>query len=262
MSAVETPSGAEKPGTPETQDEALFNEESVRNESFRQQHPIIWWTTLLGPIIATAALLAVLGALYGAAFVRKLVAIGLATSFLLGRFVILGGDDPELREAHRFLTRGELMMMVIWLDLIVACVLAYHVGFLFKLPVVGPRLAGLVDDGRFILRINPWMRRATFAGLVAFVMFPLAATGSVGGSIFGRLLGLSRLGTFSAVMTGSVLGSSLMYFGAGLINRYIGRDNPWLFVSGIVVVLGVLFLLNARYQRMKKAALARPSHSP
>lgn len=235
--------------------ELLVAREHEFNLTFRQRAPVIWWTTLVGPFLATGVLLAVLGALYGGAFVRRLVAIGLATGFLLGRFVILGGDDPEIVEAQRFLSRLELTLMVIWLDLMTASVLAFHSGFLFKLPWIGRRLAGLVEDGQFILKLNPWMRRATFAGLVAFVMFPLAATGSVGGSIFGRLLGLSRAATFAAVMVGSVLGSSVVYFGAGMLGRYIDRNNPWMLVSGAVVIVGIIYLLNSRYQRMKRAAL-------
>jgi uncharacterized membrane protein len=177
--------------------------------------------------------------------------------FLLGRFVILGGEDPDAREALRFFSRFELLLMVFWLDLMTACVLAFHCGFLFKMPWIGRRLAGLVEDGRLILALHPWMRRATFAGLVAFVMFPLAATGSVGGSIFGRLLGLSRSATFAAVVLGSALGSGVMYLGAGVLNRYLNRDDPWMLVGGAAVIVGVIVLLNYRYQRLKRAALAR-----
>lgn len=231
------------------------------NQTFRQRSPIIWWATLIGPFAVTGAILVVLGIFAGGAFVRRLVGTGFATGFLLGRFVILGGDDPDIREAQRFFSRLELTIMVIYLDMMTACVLAFHSGFLFKLPWVGKRLAGLVEDGQFILQLNPWMRRATFAGLVAFVMFPLAATGSVGGSIFGRLLGLSRGLTFTAVMVGSLLGSAAVYFGAGLIAPYIDRDNPLLLLGGAAVIVGILFLLNSRYQQMKRAAMRRSAPS-
>jgi hypothetical protein len=73
------------------------------------------------------------------------------------------------------------------MDVMTACVLSSDLGFLFSLPVAGWKLKALVDDGQFDLQSNRWMKRATFLALVAFVMFPLAATGSVSGSIFVRL---------------------------------------------------------------------------
>lgn len=117
--------------------------------------------------------------------------------------------------------------------------------------MAGGKLKALVEDGQFILHSHPWMKRATFLGLVAFVMFPLAATGSVGGSIFGRLLGMSRLGTFTAIMIGNSLGCALMYFGSELITRHLDRDNPMLLIGGIAVVAAIIFLLNQRYRQFK-----------
>jgi hypothetical protein len=115
----------------------------------------------------------------------------------------------------------------------------------------------LVEDGRYLLQSNRWMKRATFLGLVAFVTTPLAASGSIGGSILGRLLGMSRVATMVGTILGNVLGCLWMYFGGELITRYLGRDNPLMWVGGIAVMVGVVFLLNRRYQRWK-AANPRP----
>jgi hypothetical protein len=238
----------------------LAAEESRFGESFHRDHPIQWWATLVGPFAATAAMLAAVLATHDLAYLQKLLVTAAATFFVFGRFVILGGveADPaaseQLAEIHGFLTRGELFAMVVWMDVATACVLVYHQGFLFRLPFLGPRLLGLVEDGRFILKRQPWIRRATFVGLVAFVMFPLAATGSVGGAIFGRLVGLSRAAALLAIVLGSVIGCGAMYLGAGFINRHVDRSNPWLTVSGIAVVLAVIVLLNWRYRCMKRRA--------
>jgi hypothetical protein len=82
-------------------------------------------------------------------------------------------------------------------------------------------------------------------------MFPLAATGSVGGSIFGRLLGMSRLGTFTGIAIGNVLGCALMYFGSEVITRHLDRDNPMLLIGGVAVVAAIIFILNHRYRQLK-----------
>jgi hypothetical protein len=168
---------------------------------------------------------------------------------LVGPFVVTGGVLFAVWELSG--------SNVLYMDVMTACLLAFHLGFLFRLPVVGAKLNAMVEDGHFILQSNPWMKRLTFVGLVAFVMFPLAATGSVGGSIFAQLLGMSRLSTFVGITLGNVLGCALMYFGSELITRYVGRDNPWLLVGGIAVIAALLFLLNHRYRQAKARQLIR-----
>ena len=220
----------------------------------------IWFFTLIGPFAVTAGILILLYLQHGWPYVKTLMLTAAAVFFFFGRFVILGGTsgvavDEAMQEvvleAARFFSPGELALLVFYMDVMVACLLAFHIGFLYRLPFLGDKLRDLQEDGKFILASNPWMKSATFAGIVAFCVFPLAATGSVGGSIFGRLLGMSRLATFVGVVTGSAVGCSLMYFGASVINHYLDRDNPWLTIGGILFVVLIILWLNQRYRKMK-----------
>jgi Putative small multi-drug export protein len=251
-------------GASDHDEHSLLAEESRYGDRFRQEHPKVWLVTLIGPFIATAAILVLTAVVQGADFMQKLFATALATFFFFGRFVILGGAEgavPDPTAPANFLSRGELFLMVMWMDIFAASIFVYHAGFIYRLPWIGKKLLSLVKDGQFILAHQPWIRRATFIGLIAFVAFPLAATGSVGGSIFGRLLGLTRGATFVGIFLGSLLGCGSMYLFAGLINRYLDRDNPWLTISGVGVVVGIILLLNWRYHKMKKAAFASGSTS-
>ena len=81
-------------------------------------------------------------------------------------------------------------------------------------------------------------------------MFPLASTGSIGGSIFGRLLGMGRVRTFVAVVIGSLLGCAVMYFGASLIDRYLDRSNPIVQYGGLAVVVAAILLLMSRFRKL------------
>jgi uncharacterized membrane protein len=220
-------------------------------DAFRGSHPFLWWITLVGPFVLTVFVLFMVWEVAGTKALSQLVATAVLTFLVFGKFVILGGSDGQLLDSVDFFTAEQLVAIVLYMDLMTACVLVSHMGFMFRLPVLGAKLRPLIDDGEFILRSHPWMKRATFLGLVAFVMFPLAATGSVGGSIFGRLLGMSRLGTFIGLAIGNILGCALMYFGSELITRYVGRDNPWLLIGGIAFTGSVILMLNHRYRQLK-----------
>jgi uncharacterized membrane protein len=221
--------------------------------SLRREHPWVWWTTLIGPPAAVLLVLGLLGALHGWGYVRKLVATAVATFFFFGRFVILGGESPSSATGSRFFSAEVLVALVLVMDLVCACLIAFHAGFLWKLPVVGPRIQALADEGRALADAKPWVRRATFASITAFVMFPLAATGSIGGSLFGRLLGMGRAQTFLAVLLGSLLGCGLMYFGAVLIRRHLDRDSLLVTIGGPVVIAAMIVVLTYRFRKLTSA---------
>ncbi len=227
------------------------SDKAWKDESaFRNNYPFVWWLTLIGPFILSAVILLAVWIFTSISAMWRLLLTAVAF-FFLGKVVILGGSESNGLDTASFFTTEQLVVLSLYLDAMTACVMAFHLGFLFKLPVMGTKLKALVEDGHFTLQSNPWMKRATFLGLVTFVLFPLAATGSVGGSIFGRLLGMSRLGTFLGITLGNVLGCALMYFGSELINRYIDRDNPLLLIGGIAVIVAIIFLLNHRYRQLK-----------
>lgn len=246
--------------------------EATYAQDFRKNQPLLWWATLIGPFLVTGALLGALALTRGVDFVAKLAGTGLVTFFGIGRFVILFGSDTpkaELAETiadggealaneaskFNFLTRMELFTMVTWMDLFAACILIFHLGFIFKIPKIGPKLALLREEGEFFMHSQPWMRRFSFIGLTLFVMIPVAATGSVGGAIFGRLLGMSRGATFAALLTGTLLGNGVMLVAGRAIAKipFFNPNNPLNLVAGAVIVVGIIMLLNWRYQKMKKA---------
>lgn len=213
---------------------------------------MLWYASLAAPLIVTAMVLIAIGLFSGWDFVGTLAAKAVITFFAFGRFIILAGGDAGNDATLSSMTRGQLFLMVTYMDMLVASLLVIHAGIIFRIPRIGPGLAALQEDGEFILKMHPWMRRMTFVGLVLFIMFPLAATGSVGGAIFGRLLGMSRLATFTAIFVGSMIGNGVMWLFAGVLAKYINKDHPGLLIGGIIVIVAVILLLNWRYQKMKK----------
>ncbi|MBL0926318.1 MAG: small multi-drug export protein [Phycisphaerales bacterium] len=253
-------------------DAALIAGEARFDRELRERRPLLWALTLAGPPLATLALLAWVWLVHGWDFVAKLAGFAVITFFGAGRFIILFGKadhaavdtaaaDGGLIEALR-MTPTQLFVMVTWMDMVAAVLLVFHAGFLLRIPKIGPAMAALSEEGRFVMARYPKVRRWTFVGLATFVIVPLAATGSVGGAIFGRLLGMGRGSTLVAIFIGSVVGNGIMLAGAGVLNRYIDTNNPVFLVGGITVIVGLVIALERRYRKIKRSTLGRASATP
>lgn len=221
-------------------------------KQFRQERPFLWRATLLSPIVLTTVVLTVLSIVNGPSYALKCVYHALLTFFVLGRFVLLAGIEGEVTEKVAEITMkpSELFVLVTYLDFIVALFVTFHMGVLFRLPKIGPKLAMLAWDGKFFMDSQPWIKRMAFAGLVGFVVIPFSTTGSIGGSILGRLLGLSRWATVSGVLLGSLIGNGIMYLFAKQINKYL-EDN-WTFrIIGLLIIVAICAALEWRYRAVK-----------
>lgn len=272
--------GAQRPPGPDTverraitaaaTDEAISTAELERRvegrlhgveEGFRRRHPVLWWLTLVLPLTALAGALIVVWIVKGWLFTTKLVAAAGATFFVLGRFVILLGQRGELSGFWDFLSPFHLFLMVTYMDAAAALLVAFHIGALFRLPWIGKRAAALVEDARFVLDRLLWMRRAAFAGLTAFIAFPLAATGAIGGSILGTLLGLKRWQVFAATVIGCLIGNGGLYLLADTLGRFIDTKHPVVRFGGLAIILLVVLVLEYRYRKGKQRYQAEKQQS-
>jgi len=228
--------------------------------TFRQRYPYIWLATLIGPLLITIALLIFFGVTIDWSYPQKLIYHTFLTAVILGRFVILVGMEGAAHDTYQIsLQPFELFCLVTYLDFMVAMFVAFHMGILFRLPYVGEKIAMLVWDGKLLLNAQPWIKRMAFMGLVTFVIFPTSTTGSVGGSIFGRLLGMGRLMTVSGVLLGSLIGNGLMWGFAKQINQYIDPQNVWIKIVGISILVALVVLVEIRYQKTKKKYFSKTS---
>lgn len=248
--------------SPDELRQSLIESITEFERSFRKQFPLIWFATLAGPLLLTVSLLILMGLGNGWQMSTNYLWAALATFFVFGRFVILIGQEGQtINEATSWfsdlgLTPEQLFGLVTYMDVLIALFVTFHMGYLFRLPWAGQKIAGLASDGKFIMEQQPWLRRLAFFALIGFVIFPTSTTGSIGGSIFGRLLGLGRFRTVLGVMIGSLLGNSLMYFFAKEINEWVGPDSFWLKMSGVaLLVIGVMFI-ELRYRQARNRYLA------
>lgn len=264
MDQLSETSKTENPYKPPSDDsvELAENPELLRDQlhsmfagfekQFRKERPFLWQATLLAPIVVSLAILILLCFVQGPGYALKVVNHALLTFFVLGRFVLLagveGGDSAAISRIA--MSPGELFGVVTYLDFMTALFVTFHMGVMFRIPKVGPKLAMLVWDGKFFMDSQPWIKRMAFAGLVVFVIFPSSTTGSIGGSIFGRLLGLSRWATVGGVLLGSLLGNTIMYAFAKQINKLL-EDNWTLRIIGLAIIVLGCVAFEWRYRKVK-----------
>ena len=246
--------------SPESLRSELVRSFNVFERQFRKTYPVLWLITLVGPAVMTAVLLLALGLIYGWEYPSKIVSHALLTFFVFGRFVIILGSTEAAATTEGgydiSMQSFELFSMVTYMDFMVALFVTFHMGVIFRLPFVGEKIATIVSDGKYIMESQPWIRRVAFFGLIVFVIFPTSTTGSIGGSIFGRLLGLGRFLTVTGVLIGSVLGNGLMYVFSHQINQYIDPNNWLLKVAGVLIIVLIFVMLEVRYRRMKNKYFA------
>jgi uncharacterized membrane protein len=213
--------------------------------NYRYVHPVAWWIALIGPFVLTLLILLTIYLSYGPKTLYSYLAASMSAFFVFGRFIILLATDKTPLSAFN------LFAMLTYMDTMVAMFVAFHMGIVFRIPFLGPKIAEMVSDGQFILKRQPWIRRAAFIGLVGFVIFPTSTTGSVGGSIFGRILGMKRLRVVLAIIVGSILGNGLMLLFSKQISKYAENDSWVLRIAGVVAMLVALFIFERNVRRLK-----------
>lgn len=234
------------PDAASTEDNTSHVMLSLEDESndLWKQHRLVAIATLTIPLWLSVAVLVAAFLWQGSALVSKLLVATFGAA-AAGRFIILGGDADSVSIGF---SATQLALIVLYLDTIWAVVLTCHAGFLFHMPWLGRRLKAAVREGNDLLKRNHWMRRLTAIAVLLFVMLPVSSTGSIGGSLLGRLLGLSRVATFSVVLLGSVLGGATMLLGAELLDPLVSGVSPIVRYGGIAAVVVLALVLSSRYR--------------
>ena len=210
--------------------------------------PAVSYAMLVLPVAVGVFLLTLFFFFVGGDAALEVLTTAAVTMTVAGKFVVLRG----LHDGGFFDSPYKLALLVVYLDLTVAFVAIYNLPVLYRIPKFGAKLNHVRVTGEKILALNPWMRKVTFFGVVAFVMFPLSGTGAIGGALFGRLLGMSRPRTLIAIGIGAVFGAFGMAALAVLFKDRLEdlQDNPVLSVGGLVIVVVVIYWLVRRYKKM------------
>ncbi len=178
----------------------------------REPSPVLRAVYLFAPAVVTAALYAFTWVVAPPRVAAELVIAATAT-VAIGTPVILGA--AALGEGTiRYLSTWDLCAVVAYMTVAGAFFWSFNLDLLQHAPWIGPRLARARVAAVRTLAVRPWIRRWATFGVAFFVFLPLPGSGSLGGSIVGRLVGLSRIRCFLAVgIAGALVCLGYAWFG-------------------------------------------------
>ncbi len=123
-----------------------------------------------------------------------------------------------------------------FLDFAGGLFMAWNFPLALKIPIVGPWIRRFMEAGQVYLERRPWLERLYFLGLVLFVSIPFEGSGSITGSIIGRMLGMEKTEVLACITIGGIIGSFGIAIGVDYIKGLVLLDVT-LGLSIIVFVL-------------------------
>ena len=206
--------------------------------------------TALGVVSASLGGIVTYAVLHGWAALGELTVA--ATAVFLSKLAIFGGNLSETR-----FNPWELGLIAWTIDLWVSCALLAGIASFERLPLAGRALAEAHGRAGETLRQYPGLRRLAFWGIAVLVFLPIPGSGAVTGTLVGRLVGLSRIGTFISVGAGA--GAAVLTYAAVAV--FLGSQWESLVTNPLVLVasVGVLTALGwLPWRRVRSEVLSRP----
>ena len=162
---------------------------------------------------------------------------------------IAGGVDP-----------WAIAICTAFVDIAVGVFLTWNFDLAKKIPFIGSGINRIQLKGTAMLKDLPWLERASFVGIVAFVMFPFQGSGAVGGTILGRAIGLSPNRNLSAVSIGAISGSLILsasvVYGLGVLAILAPLQ-----IAVSVMFIGLCLVIYYLYQHWEEIRLDEVSQS-
>ncbi len=227
----------------------------VTHEAFEvsRRERLLVYGTAVGILLSAFGL----GLIYAHDSTMELVGIIPMSIFAVGKFLPLWG----LGKSH--FTPWELGFAIWCLDTFTVLTVVYGLAALDGIRPVRVILAKLRYNARMVLTAYPGLHRSATVGVILFVLFPVAGTGALAGSLLGILLGLHRFVLIAAVSLGGLLGGMLMAFAATHFGEAMERlrtmqSDPlvkWISIGLVVLGVVLLFLwINRAYRRAIRIA--------
>lgn len=132
---------------------------------------------------------------------------------------------------------------IVLVDIACCLFMVWNFELICNVPYLGNMIRYLIMKGEKYLNEHPWLDRLYFIGLIIFVFFPLQGTGSISGSIIGKVLALKSFEIIGAITIGSILSSFLIGYSVYALNEYLDI-NVWSILATIMIILVLIPVLS------------------
>jgi len=143
---------------------------------------------------------------------------------------------------------------IIYIDAISCLFMLWNFDLICQVPFLGRWINYIVQTGGDYLSRHQWIERFCFVGLTTFVFLPLQGSGGVGGSILGRMLGMSQVRIFLAILIGSAIHSITIGLSMFAIQEYLNL-NLWYFVIPILILVLLTSTLSLIFYLIRKKGM-------
>jgi len=158
-----------------------------------------------GPFAVTALVLSVIYLMTDAWTLHEVWITGTVSLLGAGTTVVFGEAALGDNTFDLQLDTWQLAYVVMFVNAVSGWFYTYNLDLLQKLPKVGPWLRRSRVNARAMLEHRPWIRRWAVVGVSLFVITPLPGSGALGGSLVGRLVGITKRATVTAVAVAGVV---------------------------------------------------------
>ncbi|MDD4127430.1 MAG: small multi-drug export protein [Methanomicrobium sp.] len=132
------------------------------------------------------------------------------------------------------------------MDICGALFMTLNFDLALKIPVLGRWIKGVMEGGESFFASHKWLEKLSEAGLVLFVVVPFQGSGGIGGTLIGRMMGLSKLRVFLSILLGAFIGSFAIALGVEYIIEIFNFDPV---IAAIVLSVIMLVIAAAYYIR-------------
>ena len=133
-----------------------------------------------------------------------------------------------------------------FLDFAGGLFMAWNFPLVLRIPHIGPRVSRFTEAGRTFLDRRPWLERLYFVGLVAFVALPFDGSGSIVGSVVGRVLGMTKTEVISCITIGGFIGSFAIALGIDYVVNLIPPGAGFWVSLAVFLLIGAALLVTYR----------------
>lgn len=133
-----------------------------------------------------------------------------------------------------------------FLDFAGGLFMAWNFPLVLRIPYIGPWVRRFVVAGRTFLDRRPWLERLYFVGLIAFVALPFDGSGSIIGSVVGRMLGMTKAEVLSCIAVGGFIGSFAIALGIDYVVNLIPPGAGFWVSLAVFLLIGVVLLVTYR----------------